>query len=61
MTIKKSATTIGRQLGRMMRTLEISARKPRGEVTKVLRRSAKELVKLADQRDQKAKARKKKK
>ena len=51
MTIKKSATTIGRQIGRMMRTLEISARKPRGEVTKVLRRSAKELVKLADQMD----------
>ena len=61
MTIKKSTTTIGRQLGRMMRTLEISARKPRGEVTKVLRRSAKELVKLADQMDKKAKARKKKK
>ncbi len=61
MTIKKSATTIGRQLGRMMSTLEKSTQKPAAEITKALRRSAEELVKLADQLEKKSKAGKKKK
>lgn len=61
MTIKKSATTIGRKLGRMMSTVEKSTLKPAAEISKALRRSAKELVKFADQLDKKSKARKKKK
>ena len=61
MTIKNSATTIGRKLGRMMSTLEKSTQKPAVEITKALRRSAKELVKLAGQLEKKSKAGKKKK
>ena len=59
MTIKKSATTIGRKLGRMMSTLEKSTQKPAAEITKALRRSAKELVKLADQLEKKEQGREK--